>query len=99
MTKDEIADPHSLRLVLALNGEVMQDSNTSNLIFNIPTLISYLSRFFTLKPGDYHRDGNAAWCRASWAPPRFLKAGDTMVAEIQGIGAFETPVISAEDLA
>ena len=58
VTKDEIADPHDLRLVLALNGEVMQDSNTSNLIFNIPTLISYLSRFFTLRPGDIIATGH-----------------------------------------
>lgn len=99
VTKDEIADPHSLRLVLALNGDVMQDSNTSNLIFNIPTLISYLSRFFTLKPGDIIATGTPHGVGQSRVPPRFLKAGDTMVAEIQGIGALETPVISAEDLA
>lgn len=98
VTKDEIPDPHSLRLVLRLNGEVMQDSNTSNLIFNIPTLISYFSRLFTLKPGDIISTGTPPGVGQSRVPPRFLKPGDTMVAEIQGIGALENPVVSAEDL-
>jgi len=99
VTKDEIPDPHGLRLVLALNGEVMQDSNTSNLIFNIPTLISYFSRLFTLKPGDIISTGTPPGVGQSRVPPRFLKPGDTMVAEIEGIGALETPVVSAEDIA
>lgn len=99
VTKDEIADPHNLRLVLALNGEVMQDSNTSNLIFGIPTLISYFSRLFTLKPGDIISTGTPPGVGQARVPPRFLKPGDTMVAEVQGIGALENPVVSAADLA
>lgn len=99
VTKDEIPDPHNLRLGLALNGEVMQSSNTSNLIFKIPALIAYLSRFFTLKPGDIIATGTPHGVGQSRVPPRFLKAGDTMVAEIEGIGALETPVVSAADLA
>ena len=96
VTKDEIADPHDLRIVLALNGEVMQDSNTRNLIFKIPKLIAYFSRLFTLRPGDIISTGTPPGVGMARKPPRYLKPGDTMVAEIQGIGALENPVIGSE---
>lgn len=96
VTKDEIADPHDLRIVLALNGEVVQDSSTSNLIFKIPQLIAYLSRLFTLRPGDVIATGTPPGVGMARDPQRFLKPGDTMVCEIEGIGALENPVIQGE---
>src|SRR5690606_32152523 len=96
VTKDEIEDPHNLRLVLALNGQVMQDSSTSNLIFKIPQLIEYLSRLFTLAPGDIIATGTPPGVGMGQKPPRYLDPGDTMVAEIEGIGALENPVIRRE---
>lgn len=96
VTKDEIPDPHNLRIVLALNGEVVQDSNTSNLIFNVPQLIAYLSRLFTLRPGDVIATGTPPGVGMARDPQRFLKPGDTMVCEIQSIGSLENPVIQGE---
>ncbi len=96
VTKDEIPDPHNLRIVMALNGEIVQDSNTSNLIFNIPQLISYLSGLFTLRPGDVIATGTPPGVGMARDPQRFLKPGDTMVCEIQNIGSLENPVIQGE---
>ena len=96
VTKDEIPDPHSLRLTMRLNGEVVQDSSTSNLIFKVPQLIAYLSTLFTLKPGDVISTGTPFGVGMARKPPRFLKPGDTMVAEIEKIGALENPVLAAE---
>lgn len=96
VTKDEIPDPHSLRLVMSLNGEVVQDSSTSNLIFKVPQLLSYLSTLFTLRPGDVISTGTPFGVGMARKPPRFLKPGDTMVAEIERIGALENPVLASE---
>lgn len=96
VTKDEIEDPHNLRLVMALNGQVMQDSSTSNLIFPIPTLIEYLTRLFTLKPGDIIATGTPPGVGMAQDPPVWLNPGDTLVAEIEGIGALENPVVRAD---
>lgn len=93
VTKDEIPDPHDLRIVLALNGELVQDSSTSNLIFKVPQLIAYLSKLFTLRPGDVIATGTPPGVGMARKPQRFLKPGDTMRCEIQGIGALENPVI------
>lgn len=93
VTKDEIEDPHNLRLVMALNGKVVQDSTTANLIFDIPYLIEYLTTLFTLKPGDIIATGTPPGVGMARKPPLFLKPGDTMVAEVEGIGALENPVI------
>ena len=95
VTKDEIPDPHNLRIVMALNGEVVQDSNTSQLIFKVPQLIAYFSRLFTLRPGDVISTGTPPGVGMARKPPRFLKPGDTMVAEIQGIGALQNPVVGS----
>ncbi len=96
VTKDEIPDPHSLRLTMRLNGEVVQDSSTSNLIFKVPQLIAYLSTLFTLKPGDVISTGTPFGVGMARKPPRFLKPGDTMAAEIEMIGVLENPVLAAE---
>ncbi len=85
-TKDEIADPHNLRLWLKLNGKIMQDGNTSNLIFNIPYLVSYTSQFMTLLPGDIISTGTPAGVGLGMKPNVYLKAGDIVELGIDGLG-------------
>jgi 2-keto-4-pentenoate hydratase/2-oxohepta-3-ene-1,7-dioic acid hydratase in catechol pathway len=86
-TTDEIKDPHNLRLWLSLNGEMLQDSSTSDLIFNIPTLISYLSQFMTLLPGDVISTGTPSGVGLGLKPPRFLQPGDVVELGIDGLGS------------
>jgi len=85
-TPDEIADPHSLRLWLKVNGETMQDGNTCNFIFKIPFLISYLSQFMTLLPGDIISTGTPAGVGLGMNPPVYLKPGDVVELGIDGLG-------------
>lgn len=92
VTADEIEDPHQLAISLTLNGEVMQDSNTSNLIFRIPHLIAYLSSVFTLEPGDIIATGTPAGVGFVRNPPRYLKPGDEVTVKIAGIGELTNPV-------
>lgn len=86
VTADEIPDPHTLDISLTLNGNVMQRSNTSNLIFRIPYLISYFSRTMTLQPGDILSTGTPGGVGVFRNPPIFLKAGDVVEVTIQGLG-------------
>ncbi len=85
-TKDEIADPHKLRLWLKLNGKMMQDGNTSNFIFNIPNVIAYTSQFMTLLPGDIISTGTPAGVGLGMKPPFYLKAGDVIELGVDGLG-------------
>jgi 2,4-diketo-3-deoxy-L-fuconate hydrolase len=85
-TADEISDPHKLRLWLKLNGKIVQDSNTDDLIFNIPFMVSYLSQFMTLLPGDVISTGTPAGVGLGFKPPVFLKAGDVIELGIDGLG-------------
>jgi len=85
-TSDEIRDPHNLRLWLKLNGKILQDSNTDDLIFNIPFLVSYVSQFMTLLPGDVVSTGTPAGVGLGLKPPIFLKAGDVVELGIDGLG-------------
>jgi len=85
-TTDEIQDPHNLRLWLKLNGKVVQDSNTDDLIFNIPFLVSYVSQFMTLLPGDVVSTGTPAGVGLGLKPPVFLKEGDVIELGIDGLG-------------
>lgn len=94
VTADEIPDPHGLDITLTLNGQVMQSSNTSLLIFGIPELIEHLSSVFTLEPGDVVATGTAAGVGAARKPPRFLRPGDEVVVTIQGIGELRNPVVA-----
>ncbi len=87
VTKDEIADPHDLPLRCLVNGKAMQDSNTKELIFNIPYLIEYLTKGITLLPGDVITTGTPDGVGAFLKPPIFLKDGDEVTVEIPGIGA------------
>ena len=86
VTKDEVGDPHNLRLWLKLNDEMVQDGNTSDFIFNIPQVISYLSQFMSLVPGDVISTGTPEGVGLGFKPPRFLKPGDVMELGIDGLG-------------
>jgi 2,4-didehydro-3-deoxy-L-rhamnonate hydrolase len=85
-TKDEIADPHNLNLWLELNGKRIQDSNTDDLVFNIPHIVSYLSNFMTLLPGDVISTGTPAGVGLGFKPPIYLKPGDEVKLGIDGLG-------------
>ena len=85
-TRDEIQDPHNLDLWLKLNGKTMQDSNTSDLIFGIPKLVSYISEFMTLLPGDVISTGTPFGVGLGLDPQVYLKAGDEMELGIKGLG-------------
>ena len=95
VTKDEVPDAHNLAIKLTLNNQVMQDSNTSKLIFNIPTLIQYLSQIFPLKPGDIISTGTPSGVGFARKPPVFLKDGDKIKIEIEKVGVLEN-VMKAE---
>lgn len=86
VTTDEIDDPHNLRLWLKLNGETMQDSNTSDLIFGIPKLVSYISTYMTLLPGDVISTGTPFGVGLGLDPQKYLKDGDVMELGIEGLG-------------
>lgn len=85
-TADEISNPHDLRLWLSLNGEMLQDSNTDDMIFDIPTILSYLSQFMTLLPGDVISTGTPAGVGLGLKPQRYLVAGDVVELGIDKLG-------------
>ncbi len=85
-TADEIADPQDLRLWLKLNGTMLQDSNTSDMIFSVRQIVSYLSQFMTLLPGDVISTGTPAGVGLGLKPPTYLKAGDVVELGIDGLG-------------
>ena len=85
-TSDEVSDPNSLGLWLSLNGKKLQDGNTSDFIFNIQQVISYLSRFMTLLPGDVISTGTPAGVGLGFNPPVYLKEGDVVELGIDGLG-------------
>jgi 2,4-diketo-3-deoxy-L-fuconate hydrolase len=85
-TRDEVGDVHNLRLWLTVNGKTMQDGNTSNLIFNVPFLISYTSQFMTLLPGDIISTGTPAGVGLGMKPPVYLNPGDVVELGIDGLG-------------
>ena len=93
-TADEISDPHNLNLWLKLNGTTMQDSSTSDLIFGIPKLVSYISEFMTLLPGDIVSTGTPFGVGLGLDPQVYLKAGDEMELGIDGLGISKQKVIS-----
>ncbi|MHA7129176.1 fumarylacetoacetate hydrolase family protein [Algoriphagus namhaensis] len=86
VTKDEIPDPHQLRLWLKRNGKMLQDSNTSDLIFDIPTIISHLSQYMTLLPGDVISTGTPSGVGMGLNPPTYLEKGDVIELGIDGLG-------------
>ena len=94
-TPDEIPDPHALRVRTIVNGEVMQDSSTSQLVFRIPQLIAYISRDITLDPGDIIATGTPPGVGAFREPPRFLRPGDVLETEVEGLGTLRNPVLAS----
>jgi len=85
-TKDEIKDPNNLNLWLKLNGKMMQNSNTSDFIFNIQMVVSYISQFMTLLPGDVISTGTPFGVGLGLNPPKYLKPGDVVELGIEGLG-------------
>jgi len=98
VTRDEVADPHHLHLWLDVNGKRMQDSSTSDLIFNIPHLVSYISQFMTLLPGDVISTGTPEGVGLGQKPePWYLKAGDKIHLGIEGLGEQHQIAIAHEN--
>jgi 2-keto-4-pentenoate hydratase/2-oxohepta-3-ene-1,7-dioic acid hydratase in catechol pathway len=92
-TRDEI-NPADLSIRCYVNGEMKQDSNTRELIFDVPSLIAYISTGMTLEPGDIIFTGTPPGVGVARKPPEWLKAGDTVRVEIAGLGALENPVVA-----
>jgi 2-keto-4-pentenoate hydratase/2-oxohepta-3-ene-1,7-dioic acid hydratase in catechol pathway len=92
-TADAVPDPHSLAIQMRVNGKIVQDSNTSNLIFRIPTLIAFISEAITLEHGDIIATGTPNGVGVFRKPPMFLKAGDVMEVEIEGLGTLRNCIV------
>jgi 2-keto-4-pentenoate hydratase/2-oxohepta-3-ene-1,7-dioic acid hydratase in catechol pathway len=93
VTSSEIDDPQNLRILLRLNGQVMQDSSTSNLVFDVAALIEYISTYITLEPGDVILTGTPPGVGFSRKPPVFLRSGDRVEVEIEHIGALSNIIV------
>jgi len=98
-TGDEVGDPHGLRIRTWVNGELRQDSNTKQLIFDCFALVEHLSTGFTLEPGDVVATGTPGGVGIASKPPRLLAAGDRVRVEIEGLGALDNPVVPEPDTA
>lgn len=94
VTKDEIADVNNLRLWLSVNGQTMQDGNTSNFIFDVAYVVSYVSRFMTLLPGDIISTGTPAGVGLGMKPAVYLKPGDVVELGIDGLGSSRQNVVA-----
>lgn len=94
-TTDEIPDPQNLSIKLRLNGQTMQDSNTNQMIFGVAELVEFLSRHITLEPGDVVATGTPPGVGFARKPPVYLKDGDVVEVEIEGLGILSNPVVAA----
>jgi 2-keto-4-pentenoate hydratase/2-oxohepta-3-ene-1,7-dioic acid hydratase in catechol pathway len=92
VTRDEVADPHALGIRCVVNGETLQNSNTSQMVFSIPQTIAYLSHVMTLEPGDVVFTGTPPGVGFARKPPIFLKDGDVVEIQIEGLGSLRNPV-------
>lgn len=93
VTPDEIPDPNALRISTKVNGETLQDCSTADMIFDVPSLIEFLSGSTTLLPGTVILTGTPHGVGMARTPPRFLRAGETVTVEIEGIGALTNPIV------
>lgn len=96
VTADEVGDPQTLALSLDLNGETVQDSNTDDMIFSVKEIVSYMSQFMKLQPGDIIATGTPSGVGMGMKPQRFLKAGDKMTVRIEGLGEQEQTAVAYE---
>lgn len=99
VTADEVADPANLRVRARVNGEVVQDGNTSEMFHSIARVISYISDTVTLLPGDVIATGTPAGVGHAMKPPRFLSPGDVVEVEVEGIGVITNPIVHHDDIA
>ena len=91
-TKDELPDPNNVSIVTRLNGQVMQDANTDDLVFSVAKLIEYYSQFYRFQPGDCITTGSRSGVGFGRNPKVFMKAGDTVEVEVKGIGVLRNPI-------
>jgi len=95
VTGDELA-PGPMRIITRVNGEVRQDDTTDHMLFSMPALLSYISRFCTLQPGDVVVTGTPTGAGARFDPPKYLVPGDVVEIEVPGIGTLRNPVIDEQ---
>ncbi len=95
VTRDEVADFNNLKMWLKVNGQVMQDNNTDDMIFEVPYLVSYISQFMTLLPGDIISTGTPAGVGMGFNPPVYLKPGDVVELGIEGLGEQRQVAVAA----
>lgn len=96
VTLDEVGDGRDLRLTTTLNGEVMQDDSTRSMIFDVPAILAFCSRSFTLEPGDVVLTGTPSGCGEFMEPQRFLTPGDVVEVSVEGIGSMSNPIVAAD---
>jgi 2,4-diketo-3-deoxy-L-fuconate hydrolase len=96
VTADEVPDPQALRLTLSLNGKVVQDSDTSDMIFTVRQIVSYMSQFMKLMPGDIIATGTPSGVGMGMKPQRFLQPGDVMELEVEGLGKQRQTAVAAK---
>lgn len=94
-TRDEIPDPQNLRIGIRINGRTLQDSSTSQLVFGVDALVSFISRHVALEPGDVIATGTPPGVGFARKPPIFLQAGDVMEVEIAGLGVLRNSVVGS----
>jgi len=96
VTLDELENPESLQVTATLDGEVMQNSSTADLIFSPVELVSYISEFITLAPGDLIATGTPSGVGGARKPPIFLLEGQTLEVAVEGVGTQVTPIAGSE---
>ena len=96
VTRSSLGDADGLDIELRLNGQTMQKSNTRNLIFKVPALVSHISKVMTLEPGDVISTGTPAGVGFTRKPPVYLQPGDVVEIEIEGIGILKNPVADSD---
>ncbi len=96
VTADEVPDPHTLKLESRLNGKVMQSGNTKNLVHRIPAIMAWVTKYLTLLPGDCVMTGTPAGVGVFRKPPVFMKPGDVIEMEIEGLGVLRNPVVAPD---
>lgn len=96
VTPDEVGDPQNIKVSLDVNGETVQDSNTNDMIFTVAQIISHMSQFMELMPGDIIATGTPSGVGLGMKPPRFLKPGDVMEIEVEGLGRQRQEAVAAK---